>query len=160
LTADYWMDDEPTGGWKIFFDDTAFPDYLLIKATGMLDDAFYVSLFADLKAYMAATVGLHAQYIPLVFDARNCCPSRSGLNTLHRLIRREDCGASHIILWISQRGPNSPFQHSVALLLRALLRNVYIVSHLDEAFGLLGIPGPTPQPARSSLQARFARWIP
>jgi hypothetical protein len=76
---------------------------------------------------------------------------------LQRLIHRQGCRAGHVILWISQRGPNSPILHSVALTLRATLENVYIVYHLDEAFGLMGIPQPVQQPARPSLLARLAR---
>jgi hypothetical protein len=151
------MADNHTGEWYLYFNDDAFPNYLLIKATGSLDGSFYVSLLADLEAYMAAKVGLRARYIPLIFDVRACYPTREGFKTLQHLIRRRECRAGSIILWISQRGPNSPVLHSASFMLRTLLDNVHIVYHLDEAFGLIGVPQPPPQPARLSLLARLAR---
>jgi hypothetical protein len=155
------MTDAHHSAWGLHFDDTAFPAYLLIRATGRLDSSFYTDLLDDLRAHMAATVGNSAQFVPLIFDIRDALPSREGLNTLHNLVRARDCRASQIVLWMSSRGPNSAFQHSVALMLRALMWNVHIVSHLDEAFALLGISMPTQKPTgpfKDNLGARFARW--
>ena len=147
-----------TEAWKLYFDDTAFPNYLLVKATGMLDETFYVQLFADLRAYMAATLGLHAPFAPVIVDARDCFPNRQGINTLRRLVSRINCHSSPFILWINQQGANGSIQYSVALMLRATFKNVHIVTHLDEAFWLLGITPSPQQSVHPSLLARIVRW--
>lgn len=157
------MDDAQQTPWTLDFENAAFPGYLLVRASGTLDSAFYHSLFSETKAYMAATVGLHGRYVPLIIDIRKAMPNREGLNALHRLVRQQNCRASHVILWISARSPNSAFQHSVALMLRAMLWNVHIVNHLDEALALLGLSQPAHEQidrSWSGLGARFARWAP
>lgn len=148
-------------GWDLYLDDFSFPEYLVVRATGVLDRAFYKTLFSDLRAYMAGTVGLNARLVPIIFDARECLPDRDGLNTLHQLIRDGDCHTDEIVLLISQLGPNATFTHSVALLLRSMMLNVHIVRHMDEALALLGVSTvkqpPPPDLGLNSLTDRFAR---
>jgi len=152
------MEDRQVTEWYLYLDDSHFPDYLLVKATGALNGAFYVRLLADLEAFMAAKVGVRARYTPLIFDLRACFPTREGLDTLLRLVRRGNCRASHIILWISQTDVNGPVLHSVALMLKSMLPGIHIIGHMDEAYGLLGIPMPEERPVgRRNLLNRFAR---